>query len=596
MPSASAALVAWLILASAASRPDAGAESRVSIQMPPDYASGDFPVGRKIFRLQSDLPPGEVTGITWTLDGVAQADRGLELTVSFDRPESHVIEACVTTRVVNHCDRRRLGPPAERVRSRNRLISAVVFRREDPDRPVMGLGPGDFGLSYRGKALENRIQSVHQDPPGGGPGLCMAYLFDVSGSMMGVDPRSGRGHVLAGISDGSYQLVEEVRARLQAFAGVVTPDQEHDLLLGGAFAGGLLTIGPLKSAKTTSLPGLLEKLIVKEWSRDPRAESPLWSHTALYENVALTGMVLTHQESCSGKTKVIALESDLIQFPDKAAVDVNESTLEMIATSFDRNDSDRILDDLATENTVSIPLFAVDRKMRSFTPNEERKRQEFIREVVQRSGGEAYQLTLGSAAEIREKLGAFFQRVRTQALASYDIFWDPEGIESPDQVILTFKDPELRARARGPRMDVDPDGLPRKVLGDRAGRYNNAQKLAASMFVRKRIEEGAVSPLPSSSITSALGAERRMPFPSNLLVRELQRTLLAMLLEQLKYSGDQDTVRKAIDDLATLDAVPAHDLNRVADFIPTSHRESICRSRPRSGSALETLASRLCAK
>jgi hypothetical protein len=594
--SASITLLVALLLLSADRDAGAAAGGHASIQLPADYAAGDFPVGRKTFRVQTDLPPEALAGIRWTLDGVRQAAQVEELTVSFEQPDTHVLEACVTTRTANHCDRRRLGPPPQRVEARNRLISATVVRKDGPDEPVTGLGPSDFRLTYRGKELAGRVLSVQQDAAGSGPGICMAYLFDVSGSMMGMDAKSGRGHVLARNAAGSYQLTEELRARFQAFAGVGSIDPDRDLILGGAFAGGLLTIGPIQGSRAASLPSLLEKLIVREYLRDPRPEAPLWSHTSLYENVALVGLVLAHEPACSGKKKVIVLDSDLVQFPEKAAVDLNDTTLDMIARSLEGHDSERLLDDLASEEIAPMPVFALDRTMRSFTPNEQKKRQAFIREVVQRSGGEARGFVPGTPAETRERLDVFFRRVRAMALAEYDLFWDPDGIENPDQVMLSLANPDLKALARAARRPLNSGDLPRRILADRAGRYNNAQKLAAAMFARKATEEGTGTALQRSTLTASLEAERRLSPPSAPLVRELEKTLLAMLLEQVKYSGEPEAVRRGIQALAMLHETPAEQIDRMADFIPPAHRDDLCKDHAGTGSALETLRTRLCAK
>ncbi len=352
-----------------------GRDPRVTIVMPEGYRREDFPVGVKTFRLDTNLPPESIEGIVWTLDGARAGGREASVDLSFEAPGSHAVEACVTTRDANYCDRQRLGPPPETVRTRSRLITAWVVRKGGPAEPVTGLGREDFGLAYRGRALEGRILGVYENSARNKTSVCLAYLMDVSGSMMGDDVRSGKGRVLAKRQDGSHELAHEVRARFEALAefmdGVHDPeiaDLEEDLIMGGVFAGGLLTIGPVKASRSDTIPARIEKLMVTEYLRDEKGTSGLWAHTALHENVALVAMILGHEPACASRKKVVAVDSDLVQYPEKAAVDVNDRMLEMVRGSYDQRDGAWLIEELASDAAVSVPVYAIDRNPRPYTP------------------------------------------------------------------------------------------------------------------------------------------------------------------------------------------------------------------------------------
>ncbi|HKY34209.1 MAG TPA: hypothetical protein VJV23_16900 [Candidatus Polarisedimenticolia bacterium] len=183
-----------------------------------------------------------------------------------------------------------------------------------------------------------------------------------------------------------------------------------------------------------------------------------------------------------------------------------------------------------------------------------------------------------------------------RAAAGYEVFWDPEGVAEQQSVRLATKDPELEVTTHAPARPRVDEGLPRKVLADRAGRYNNAQKLAAAMLGRKRLEEGLTPPFERGTVAAALEAERRLSRPSPPLIVELERTVRAGVLAALKGGGDAAVLRAAFKDLAGLQSLPEGEAAEIADHLPSGLRAEVCAARGGEKSLLRSLQALACGR
>ncbi len=213
---------------------------------------------------------------------------------------------------------------------------------------------------------------------------------------------------------------------------------------------------------------------------------------------------------------------------------------------------------------------------------------------MQRSGGDTFDLAARSPEQIKVKLKAFFAAMRGHISTNYEIHWDPEGIEDPDAVKLTHADPDLDVTSHAIWSRPAEEGLPRRVLADARGTYNNAQKIAAAMLVRKSIEEGGGAPDLRSPILSALEDEKRLSPTGGPLARELERALRAGILEDLKQGRDAAVIRRAVADLGRLDSASEKEILEIADYVPPAFREQLCRIPSAPGKPLAAVKSRVC--
>ena len=590
----------------AASGTKDGKKPYVAIILPSDYRVEDFPLGAKTFRLDSNVRPEEVERIQWSLDGVRSGHKGASAAFTFRIPAAHVVEACIMTNRVNHCARERLGPREETVQTRLRPITAWVSRLDRPDEPVTGLGAGDFTLTHHRESLDARIVSVTENSAIDSVGICLAYLFDMSGSMIRPDREQS---VFVTREDGSHALAPAVRDRFDAFAGVMKGTYEpgaarpdKDQVMGAVFALGLISIGPLPASQADTLPGRLEKVLMREYLENPG--SPIWSATALYENVSLTATLLNHAASCRDKKKAIALDSDLLQSTGLGGNvgDFNEKTLESVRKDYEEHDSDRLLAVLARKEALTVPVYAIDRKIKPYTEREEIQRQVFLREIVEPSGGDTYYLATGSAEETGTTMQGFFGHLLRHVANSYDLFWDPEGIADPEEVDVGMKSAGMRVTYSRPQSVWSDATFAEKVLLGRAGsfdqdwNYNNVKRMAAAMFIRKRIEEGRGATASRRTILGALERERSLSSPSMALVHELELALCSTAEENIKYDAPSTgAILDACRDLERVETVAQERLLDITALVPAEVRTRFCASAPPRGRESNVMRSSLCA-
>jgi len=589
----------------AATRTTDGEKPRVAIVLPHTYRQEDFPLGTKHFQLDTNVRMEDIERTWWSLDGVRSEHEGVSAEFTFQTASAHVVEACVMTNRVNHCARQRLGPPDETVQTRLRPITVWVSKLGRPDEPVTGLGADDFSLTYHHENLDDRIESVSENSARDRVGICLAYLFDMSGSMIHAEGQSG---LLVVREDGSYSLAPALKARFDAFVevmkgtsepGVARPDK--DMIIGAVFALGLISIGPIPASEAETLPGRIEKALVREYQTSP--SQALWWGTALRENVAMTATLLNQAASCRDRKKAIAVDSDLLQSSFGAKVDLNDRTLESVRKDYAEYDSDRLVSILIRKEALTVPIYAFV-PHRAQEPGENVLRDSFLQEVVEPSGGESYYTTSGSPAEAKARLQTLFGHLLRHIAASYDLFWDPEGIEDPDEVIVRTKTAETLVTIHMPTAPRSDTTFARKVLLDRAGRFDQAwstqydrrKKMAAAMFIRKRIEEGKGSPASRNVIRKALAKERDLQPPSVPLVEELELALCAIAEEDIKYDADAGTILEAARDLEQVETVAQERLLAIAASVPPEIRSRLCKSAPPQGREGNAVRSSLCAE